>query len=100
MKSLLGVLTIVFLMSCESDTNGSCSVDQWVGEYTIQETNTNCNATLTVVQVSGNTLSLNTVEGQRDGCTFSAPTFQVEATLNASEIVFSGLGCTATYIKN
>ena len=100
MKKLLVLSYILAFASCESDSSGQCSAEQWVGEYTIEVENTSCNSTLSIVQVSGNTLNLNSIEGQRDGCSFNSPTFQVEATLSGTNIVFSGLGCTATYIKN
>ena len=100
MNKILILFIMVFMVSCETDSGGLCSSDAWAGSYTIVTANIECNSTLIVAIVSGNTLTLNTVEGEIDGCTFNAPTFQVEASLNGTSISFSGLGCTATYNKN
>lgn len=100
MKKIVMLFLLLSFISCETDKNGGCDTSSWIGTYTIETPNGICNNTLDVVQVSGNTITLNGVEGQHDGCNFIVPTFQVEATLDGSSIEFSGLSCIATYKKN
>ena len=108
-KTLLLLGGIFFFVSCGSD--GDCTVEDWVGTYTLVPGTEDCpdenielNSSITISAGSeANTINFDGIEAEISGCSleYSEPFFGISgsADLDGDDITVSVLGCTGTFTR-